>query len=72
MGKLIDFNTNGKKDERLVEISDRLRELKRDFALLLQAYEEEGMKPRMIDTLTEALDALEDAKDVIGDFLAEE
>ena len=72
MGKLIDFNTNGKKDERLVEISDRLSELKRDFALLLEAYEEEGMKPRKIDTLTEALDALEDAKDVIGDFLAEE
>ena len=55
-----------------MEISDRLSELKRDFALLLEAYEEEGMKPRMIDTLTEALDALEDAKDVIGDFLAEE
>lgn len=72
MGKLVKFDSHAKKDERLEEISERLSGLKKDLALLLEAYEEEKVNSRRIDVLTEALDALEDANDVIGDVLAED
>ena len=42
-----------------------MEELKNQFSELIQEYEDDGVDARKVDTLTEALDALEDAYDMV-------
>lgn len=44
-------------------------ELKDEFAALIQEFDEDGADQRKLDTLTEALDALEDAYDMVNEVL---
>ncbi len=42
------------------------------MAEVIEAYEEENADNRKMDTLTEALDALEDAYDAVSDVMLDE
>ena len=42
-----------------------MEELKNQFSELIQEYEDDGVDGRKLDTLTEALDALEDAYEMV-------
>lgn len=65
MGKIIDLSSVLEKEERLQQVADYMEELKDQFSELIQEYEDDGADVRKIDTLTEALDALEDAYDMV-------
>lgn len=65
MGKVIKISSGKGKEERLKEILDNLGELKNGLAELLEDYERE--ESEKTDVLTEALDALEDAHDIVND-----
>ena len=70
MGKVVKLSSGKGKEERLKEILDNLEEVKNDLAELLEEYDiEENEKT---DVLTEALDALEDAHDIVNDVVTEE
>ena len=62
MGKIIDLSAVMEKEEKLEQIADYMGELKDEFAALIQ-------DQRKLDTLTEALDALEDAYDMVNEVL---
>ena len=49
---------------------DNLEEVKNNLAELLEEYDKEGNEKT--DVLTEALDALEDAHDIVNDVVTEE
>ena len=66
---LITMTPKSSKEERLQIISEHLAEMKHEFAGVLEAYENDGCAEDVLDTLTEALDAMEDAYDAIGDIL---
>ena len=57
------------KEEKLEQIADYMGELKDEFAALIQEFDEDGADQRKLDTLTEALDALEDAYDMVNEVL---
>ena len=61
MGKIIDLSAVMEKEEKLEQIADYMGELKDEFAALIQEFDEDGADQRKLDTLTESLDALEDA-----------
>ena len=69
MGKIIDFSAVMEKEEKLEQIADYMGELKDEFAALIQEFDEGGADQRKLDTLTEALDALEDAYDMVNEVL---
>lgn len=71
MAKTIEFNKNSKKEEQMQEILGKLQELKHEFADLVDLYEEEGESAKTVDALTEALDAMEDACELIQDVIGE-
>lgn len=66
---LIEIAENASKEEKLNQILDCLEELKTAFADVVQEYEEEGAEEETVDLLTGALDAVEDAHDVILDVI---
>ena len=70
MGKVIKLSSEKGKEERLKEILDNLEAVKNDLAELLEEYDKEGNEKT--DVLTEALDALEDAHDIVNDVVTEE
>jgi len=75
MGKIINLSAVLEKEEKLQQVVDYMEELKDQFSYLIQEYEDDGADVRKVDTLTEALDALEDAGpiemgDEIGRFPA--
>ena len=70
MGKLIRMSGVSDKKE-LEQIAERLEELKNTLAEKIEEYEDEGMESRKLDTLTEALDAMEDALDGITEVTME-
>lgn len=65
MGKIIDLSVVLEKEEKLQQVADYMEELKNQFSELIQEYEDDGVDARKVDTLTEALDALEDAYDMV-------
>lgn len=69
MIKKVDFAAAAAKEEKLEKILASLEELKVEFAEVVDAYEESGAKPRVIDTLGEALAAVDDAIDMINEVL---
>ena len=65
MGKIFDLSAVLEKEEKLQQVADYMEELKNQFSELIQEYEDDGADARKVDTLTEALDALEDAYDMV-------
>lgn len=70
MGKVIKISSEKGKEERLKEILDNLEYVKNNLAELLEEYDKE--ENEKTDVLTEALDALEDAHDIVNDVVTEE
>ena len=66
---LIKMDEHAPKEEKLNGILDYLRELKGVLAEVVQDYEEEEEPEETVDLLTGALDAVEDAHDVILDVI---
>ena len=61
MSKIVNITSKEDKDQKLQDIANSLQELKDVMAEVIEAYEEDNADSRKMDTLTEALDALEDA-----------
>ena len=72
MSKIVNITSKEDKDQKLQDIANSLEELKDVMAEVIEAYEEENADSRKMDTLTEALDALEDAYEAVNDVLLEE
>ena len=72
MGKIINLSSVLEKEEKLQQVVDYMEELKDQFSDLIQEYEDDGADGRKVDTLTEALDALEDAYEMVCEVAEEE
>ena len=72
MGKIINLSAVLEKEEKLQQVVDYMEELKDQFSDLIQEYEDDGADVREVDTLTEALDALEDAYEMVCEVAEEE
>lgn len=69
MSKIVNLSSVSERKEKLNELYENLEELKNQFSGLIDEYEEEESGSRNVDTLIEALDALEDATETIADVL---
>ena len=69
MSKIVKLTSAIEREEKLNEIYENLEELKNQFSALIDEYVEEKSDSRKVDTLIEALDALEDAAEAIQDVL---
>ena len=67
MSKIVNITSKEDKDQKLQDIANSLQELKDVMAEVIEAYEEDNADSRKMDTLTEALDALEDAYEAVSD-----
>ena len=65
MGKIINLSSVLEKEEKLQQVVEYMEELKDQFSDLIQEYEDDAADVRKVDTLTEALDALEDAYEMV-------
>lgn len=72
MGKIINLSSVLEKEEKLQQVVDYMEELKDQFSDLIQEYEDDGADVRKVDTLIEALDALEDAYEMVCEVAEEE
>ena len=72
MGKIINLSAVLEKEEKLQQVVDYMEELKDQFSDLIQEYEDDGADVWKVDTLTEALDALEDAYEMVCEVAEEE
>ena len=72
MGKIINLSAVLEKEEKLQQVVDYMEELKDQFSYLIQEYEDDGADAEKVDTLTEALDALEDAYEMVCEVAEEE
>ncbi len=72
MNKFVNFASLADKEIKLQEAADYLEELKDALADIIEEYEAEDAEKTKIDTLTEALDALEDAFDGINEVVMDE
>ena len=72
MGKIINLSAVLEKEEKLQQVVDYMEELKDQFSDLIQEYEDDGADIRKVYTLTEALDALEDAYEMVCEVAEEE
>ena len=72
MSKIVNITSKEDKDQKLQDIANSLQELKDVMAEVIEAYGEDNADSRKMDTLTEALDALEDAYEAVSDVLLEE
>lgn len=68
MSKVTRFESGKSKEEKLSSIFNCLEDLKTELAKTVEEYESAGAD-EYTDTLTEALDALNDASDAIEDVL---
>lgn len=68
---LIEIAPHVSKEEKLNQILNYLEELKNAFSEVVQEFEDEGAEEETVDLLTGALDAVEDAHDVVMDVLEE-
>ena len=72
MAKIVKIGSSENKDKRLLQLTNNLNTLKASLANMIEQYENEGAEEKKLDTMTEALDALEDAYDSLNDILLEE
>lgn len=72
MGKIIELAPLAGKEEKLEQISDYLRQIKTELAELIEEYEADQADAEKADTLTEALDALADAYEMIEEVILDE
>lgn len=68
MSKIVNINSTSTKEEQLKDLITSIQQVKDSLVNILDEYEEDGEA----DTLTEALDALEDAYDVVNDVLLDD
>lgn len=68
MIKKVNFAAS-QKENNLKKIAVRLKEVKAEFLEVVDEYEESGAKTSTMDTLIEALAAIDDAIDGINDVL---
>lgn len=71
MSKIVNINSASTKEEQLKNLVTSIQQVKDALVNILDEYEESGETDKA-DTLTEALDALEDAYDVVNDVLLDE
>ena len=69
--KIVNINTTSTKEEQLKDLITSIQQVKDSLVNILDEYEEDGEADKA-DTLTEALDALEDAYDVVNDVLLDD
>nr|WP_295293485.1 hypothetical protein [uncultured Blautia sp.] len=69
MSKIVKLSSATEREKKLNEIYENMEELKNQFTALIDEYEEEESGSRKVDTLIEALDALEDAAEAMQDVL---
>ena len=69
MAKVVNMTKMSSKEDKLKHIAEQLEKLKIEFAEVVDAFEEDGVKPKVVDTLAEALAAVDDAIDGINDVL---
>ena len=72
MAKIVKIGSSENKDKRLLQLTNNLDTLKASLANMIEQYENEGAEEKKLDTMTEALDALEDAYYALNDILLEE
>ena len=72
MAKIVKIGSSENKDKRLLQLTNNLDTLKASLANMIEQYENEGAEEKKLDTMTEALDAIEDAYDALNDILLEE
>ena len=72
MAKIVKIGSSENKDKRLLQLTNNLNTLKASLANMIEQYENEGAEEKKLDTMTVALDALEDAYDALNDILLEE
>ena len=66
---LVRIDEQASKEEKLSRILDYLEELKNVFAEVVREFEDDSAPEETVDMLTGALDAVEDAHDVILDVI---
>ena len=69
MSKIVKLSSATEREKKLNDIYENMEELKNQFAALIDEYEEEESGSRKVDTLIEALDALEDAAEAMQEVL---
>ncbi|MDO4678993.1 MAG: hypothetical protein Q4B00_10270 [Eubacteriales bacterium] len=68
MKKIVSMKTDTK-GARLQKLAEEMESVKMEFAELVDEYEEEGADSIVMDTLSEALAAVDDAIDGMSDVL---
>ena len=70
MSKIVNIKIQTEKKEKIQKIFNRIEEIKDTLADMISEFDEENTtEEQTLDALTEALDALEDASEVIADVL---
>ena len=70
MSKIVNIKIQTEKKEKIQKIFNSIEEIKDTLADMISEFDEENItEEQTLDTLTEALDALEDASEVIADVL---
>lgn len=72
MAKIVNIGLSESKDKRLLQLANSVNTVKASLANMIEEYENEGVEEKKLDTMTEALDVLEDAYDALNDILLEE
>ena len=71
MSKIVNINSTSTKEEQLKGLITSIQQVKDSLVNILDEYEEAGEVDKA-DALTEALEALEDAYDVVNDVLLDD
>lgn len=70
MSKIVNIKIQTEKKEKIQKIFNSIEEIKDTLADMISEFDEENTTDEQtLDALTEALDALEDASEVIADVL---
>ena len=70
MSKIVNIKIQTEKREKIQKIFNSIEEIKDTLADMISEFDEENTtEEQTLDALTEALDALEDASEVIADVL---
>lgn len=70
MSKIVNIKIQTEKKEKIQKIFNSIEKIKDTLADMISEFDEENItEEQTLDALTEALDALEDASEVIADVL---